>query len=480
MKEAALTANVRSKRLTLIPCGIKAAEAAMLDRQKAEELLGVAFHPEWPGEDTREFLPYYVYRLRNSPDLAFWGVWLMVKEPISPDAKERIVIGDIGFKGPPDERGVVDIGYAVVPAERGKGYASEAARVLIDWAFGHPMVQVVTADCEESNPASAAVLTEAGMKRAGRRNKLLHWKMTRRDWRESSPGGPSARRPRVHYVEEGSGFPVVLIHGLAGSSATWKFTLPALARAGYRAIAIDLPGFGKSAMPKREIATADYCREVLRFLDEMGIPEAVLAGSSMGGFVAWYTAATAPQRVRAVILADPAGAPPGAYSKVEDTAATGRVRALFPGQALARRFFGSRVFRYLVGLRSPGPLNRYFMGVVAEITFGDPSRMSRDVFDILRESAGEARILFSGRLKWRPPPEDPASLLGQVKCPSLVLWGSEDRIIPARACRYFTENLPRSTSHVFSGAGHMPMLEVPQDFNETVLKFLNSNALSSR
>ena len=481
--------TVRSPRLTLVPCGIEVAEAALLDRPKAEALLGVGLHPEWPGPDTGDFLPFYIRLLRSSPDFLSWGVWLMVKESVSGRQEERLVIGDLGYKGPPDEKGAIDIGYSVVPQERGKGYATEAVRALIDWAFGKPVVKLITADCEESNPASGAVLAEAGMKRNGRRQRLLHWKMTRRDWERTLPGGPDARPPRMNYVEMGSGPAVILIHGLACSSSQWMYTVPALAKAGYRAVAVDLPGFGQSAMPRREITAVDYTREILRFMDGLGIADAVLVGNSMGGFVAWYTAAVAPDRVKAILLADPAGAPPNAVGsgqgfdvhavRASSDGMDGVRRPPF-GSGIGRRFFTNKVFRYLVGGRIANPLTRYFMDAVAGITFGDPSRMDREVFEVLHRSAKQSRILFRGRLRWRPPLQDPAGLLESVTCPSMTVWGSKDKIIPVGALDFFTTHLPRGDSVLFNGAGHVPMLEVPQEFNETLLKFLNSNIPPSR
>lgn len=187
--------SIRSRRLRLVPCSLAVAEAVLLDRGKAQLLLRLDFHREWPGPDTRDFFPYYVHLLRRDPELLPWGVWLMAL-----DGPNGPVIGDLGFKGPPDERGVIDVGYSVVPEERAKGYATEAMRALIDWAFGSPMVKTLTADCEQANPASAAVLEKIGMELDGKKRHLLHWKMTRRDWERSHPGGEEAMSPRIHHI----------------------------------------------------------------------------------------------------------------------------------------------------------------------------------------------------------------------------------------------------------------------------------------
>lgn len=378
------------------------------------------------------------------------------------DGPKGPVIGDLGFKGPPDERGVIDVGYSVVREERGKGYATEAVRALIDWAFGNPVVKTITADCEQANPASAAVLEKIGMKRDGKKGHLLHWKMTKRDWERSRPGGEEARPPRIHFIEEGSGPPAILIHGLACSSVQWMYSVPALAGAGYRAIAVDLPGFGLSPMPRRDVTNVDYSAEIIRFMDEMGIPRAALIGNSMGGFVAWYTAAVAPSRVSAIVLVDPAGAPgPRTHPTVP-------------------RFFTSKVLRYMLDLRAARHVAGLFRRRVAELVYGDPSRMTPEVFEALFKAARQARVLFAGRLLLRSLPEEAADLLARVTCPALTLWGTLDKIIPVEKAGFFAAHLPRGESALLEGSGHVPMLEVPQEFIRAVLKFLNSHVPPSR
>lgn len=78
--------------------------------------------------------------------------------------EQRMVIGDIGFHGPPDSRGAVTIGYGIAPEARGKGYATESLIAIIEWALAQPEVKMVNADAALANRASQAVMERAGMR----------------------------------------------------------------------------------------------------------------------------------------------------------------------------------------------------------------------------------------------------------------------------------------------------------------------------
>ncbi|HLQ23771.1 MAG TPA: alpha/beta fold hydrolase, partial [Gemmatimonadales bacterium] len=112
---------------------------------------------------------------------------------------------------------------------------------------------------------------------------------------------------RIRYVEGGAGPAVVFIHGFGASLYTWRRTLPAVAAAGFRAIAFDNRGFGFSDKPAHGYANADYTRLVLGFLDSLHVSEAVLVGHSMGAAIAAAIALATPQRVRGLVLMDAAG-----------------------------------------------------------------------------------------------------------------------------------------------------------------------------
>jgi len=129
---------LETERLELIPCTIERFEQAI------EEGYLVGDH-----------VTSYISALRRHPGLLGWGVWLVrLKETGQ-------IIGDIGFKGTPDFTGVVDIGYGFLPQHWGKGYATEATKALVAWAFAHGAGRV-TAETLRDNHASIRVLRKSG------------------------------------------------------------------------------------------------------------------------------------------------------------------------------------------------------------------------------------------------------------------------------------------------------------------------------
>jgi len=163
--------QIETDRLRLVPCSVAAAQAAIADRSELAAAIGMRVPDDWPAEDLRDFLPVYGQTVGNEVARAGWGIWLMLHPA------EQTLIGDIGFKGPPDGSGAVEIGYSVLPAFRGHGYATEAACALTGWAAAQPGVRRVTAECLEDNRASIRVLEKAGMHQIGRDENGLKWEL---------------------------------------------------------------------------------------------------------------------------------------------------------------------------------------------------------------------------------------------------------------------------------------------------------------
>ncbi|XP_042636600.1 bifunctional epoxide hydrolase 2 [Orycteropus afer afer] len=106
----------------------------------------------------------------------------------------------------------------------------------------------------------------------------------------------------LHFVELGTGPVVCLCHGFPESWFSWRYQIPALAQAGYRVLAVDMKGYGESSAPYEieEYSLEVLCKEMITFLDKLGISQAVFIGHDWGGMLVWYLALFYPERVRAV------------------------------------------------------------------------------------------------------------------------------------------------------------------------------------
>jgi ribosomal-protein-alanine N-acetyltransferase len=99
-----------------------------------------------------------------------FGIWTIIER------ESRTVVGDVGFRGPPDRSGAVEIGYSVVPGRRKRGYATEAARAVVEWALDQPAVSVVLAGCDADNVASIRILETIGFVRTGETGGQIRWR----------------------------------------------------------------------------------------------------------------------------------------------------------------------------------------------------------------------------------------------------------------------------------------------------------------
>ena len=148
---------------------LPALAAAVLpgDRETASRILAATLPGAWPQSDLLDVLPL---QAAASPETECFGVWVMIERD------SRSVVGDIGFMGPPDEAGAIEVGYSVIPERRRRGYATEAARAIVDWALSQPSVQAVVADCDSDNAASVRTLKRLGFQRTGEANSQIRWR----------------------------------------------------------------------------------------------------------------------------------------------------------------------------------------------------------------------------------------------------------------------------------------------------------------
>ena len=226
----------------------------------------------------------------------------------------------------------------------------------------------------------------------------------------------------VHYEVAGEGPALVLIHGLSGSGRWWAYNVPTLAQR-YRVYNVDLIGFGRSRGQRLVLReAAGWLRE---WLHVAGIAHAHLVGHSMGGYIATEVAATAPEAVRRLVLVDALVLPIG------------------PG--LLRPALGlARAVRYM---------SLSFLPVlVSDLLRAGPRTMMQATREVLSA--------------------DLSDRLGAMQAKTLVIWGEKDTVLDPELGRKLAERLARACFVCVEGAGHNPMWDRPQRFNELLLDFL--------
>lgn len=252
----------------------------------------------------------------------------------------------------------------------------------------------------------------------------------------------------VHMRDQGprgDPLPIVLIHGTAASLHTWEGWVKAL-KGQRRVITFDLPGFGLTGPFAGRYEGGNYkgdtyARFVLDVLDVLKVPRAVLGGNSLGGEVAWRTAALAPERVAALILVDANGP---AFTPL----------SVPLGLRLARVPVLSRIGEWVL------PRSLVAQGL-ADV-YGDPSKVTTELVDryfelLLRD--GNRRALAQ-RMQQTVIGED-AERISTLKLPTLILWGGRDRFIPPEVGRQFHQRIAGNQLVVFDTLGHVPQEEDP-------------------
>lgn len=260
---------------------------------------------------------------------------------------------------------------------------------------------------------------------------------------------------RMRYLRAGAGPPLLLIHGLIGYSFSWRFNLAALAPHA-TLFAVDLLGMGYSDRS----ATMD-CRlpaaagRMLRFLDDQKVESVDVLGASHGGGLAMTLAAMAEGRVRRLILVAP----------VNPWSRHGRLVA----PLLARIPGGSRLHPLLMRM---SPLHRLLL----RRQYADPRRISPGTLEgyvatlKIPGTLDYARRVLYG---WRGDLRELERILPRIaRIPTLLVWGSRDRVVPPASAQPLLRNFERGELVTFPGAGHVPYEEVPEEFNRAVVGFL--------
>jgi pimeloyl-ACP methyl ester carboxylesterase len=279
------------------------------------------------------------------------------------------------------------------------------------------------------------------------------------DWRQHQRWVMVHGTP-VNTIELGSGPPLVFVHGLAGSWPNWLEQLAQLSD-DFRVVAMDLPGFGHSPLPAQEITIASYARLLDALLTELGLGAATVVGNSMGGFISAELAIAFPERVERLVVVSPAG-----ISTYDDPA----TRRAMPAMVRLERISamaGAWVAAHSDSATSRPRLREALMWVVAR----HPDRLDHALAAEQVRGAGKPGFLAALQAV---VDYELGERLPEIACPTLIVWGEDDRLISSRDAAVFGELIPNSRVAMFPDTGHMTMLERPQAFNAMLREFATS------
>jgi pimeloyl-ACP methyl ester carboxylesterase len=258
-----------------------------------------------------------------------------------------------------------------------------------------------------------------------------------------------------------SGTPVLLIHGVGGWAENWREVMEPIAASGRRAIAVDLPGFGETEGPGRVAhfgpTNAFYPQFVSSLLDGLGVEQAHLIGSSMGGAVAYMTAVSAPERARSLTLVASGGLG-------TDIAFFLRLATL-PGMiALARVFGRPRQGREV--LRSCF----FDASRIPESLYEESERYGFDSYPEFVRALRSGVTLRGVRTHVRDHWVEKATA---YTAPVLAVWGREDAVLPIRHLAGAKDVFPQAEVRIIERCGHLPMIERTEEFLAATLPFLD-------
>jgi len=263
----------------------------------------------------------------------------------------------------------------------------------------------------------------------------------------------TVRGVKIGFDDVGSGMPVVFVHAFPMNRTMWRRQVEAVSGR-WRAIAVDLRGFGESEMGA-EPFTMDGCADdVMALLDHLQIHEpVVLVGLSMGGYVAFGCVRRHAHRLRGLVLAD---------TRAEPDTEEGRAGRY----ALARR----------VEAEGVGPVVESMLPRL--VSEGTRTRRPEVVSELraLMEAARPQTVAAALRALAERPDSRPD--LVRIAVPTLVVVGEEDVVTPPDSSRIMHAGIPGSRLEIIPGVGHMANMEAPDAFNAALVEFLSQVAAS--
>jgi pimeloyl-ACP methyl ester carboxylesterase len=235
----------------------------------------------------------------------------------------------------------------------------------------------------------------------------------------------------VSYQVVGQGEPIILIHGLSGSSRWWVRNIDALAEH-YRLYLLDLPGFGTMRRSRQRFGLDEIASGIVLWMEAVGIRQAHLVGHSMGGYLCLWIAAHHPERIQCLVLVSPAGIP-------------------------NKRSLSGYALPLLVTVRSLKP--SFISLLISDALRAGPLVIVRSAQDLLTKDIREC--------------------LKDITAPTLLIWGEYDSLVPPVLGDILNQEIRHARLLILNKAGHVSMFEQPKQFNAAVLTFLAGQVIGT-
>lgn len=249
----------------------------------------------------------------------------------------------------------------------------------------------------------------------------------------------------------GSGPTVLMLHGIGGGHLVFAPQVEALASAGYRAVAWDMPGYGRSA-PIEPYTFKGLAQQCVDLIDALQCPSVTLVGHSMGGMVAQEVVARRPDKVNRLVLAGTSAA----FGKRTD----GRVAGDWAQQFMAER---------TAVLDAGGSMADMAQRLVPQMT--GPGALPEGLRLAEHAMAGVPAATYRRALEALTS-FDRQSMLGHIRVPTLLIAGEFDRVAPPAVMKAMARGIAHSRYVELRGIGHLMNLEAPEDFDALLLAFL--------
>ena len=242
------------------------------------------------------------------------------------------------------------------------------------------------------------------------------------------------------YVSQGTGQPIVILHGLMGGLSNFEGVFSYFSQAGYRVIIPELPVYDRPLLKTTVKEFANYLHEFITFME---LKDIVLLGNSLGGHIGLLYTKFHPETVKGLIITGSSG-----------------------------------LYENAMGDGYPKRGNYDYIKAKSEEVFYDPKVATKEIVDEVFETVNDRnKLVKTLAIAKSAIRHNMAKDLPEMKTPTAIIWGAQDNVTPPNVAEEFNNLLPNSTLYWIDKCGHAPMMEHPDRFNEIVKEWFDSTQI---